>query len=264
MIVRMLPRTAGTADLLNLGALAAAARARPGELVEIQLEGESTPAARAVAGGAGLPEAPPAWRLEWPGPSRPAVALLDRDGTIIEDRQYLADPGGVALLSGAAEGLAALAALGMRLVVLTNQSGVASGRISPAELDAVHARLGALLLERGVRLDGVFACIHAPESGCGCRKPAGGLARQAEAALGISLREALVAGDQASDLELGRRLGVPAFLVATGKGLATLAGGGPPADYLVDDLRQLARIVAHPAGLGRLRRIHDDGAATHA
>ena len=247
-------------ETLNLAALVAAARARPGLTVELRPAPSSAPAALAVAGPADLLSGPPAWRLEWPGPSRPTAAFLDRDGTIIEDRHYLAEAEGVALLPGAAEGLRGLAALGMRLVILTNQSGVASGRIHPEELAAIHARLAEMLSAQGVRLDGIFTCPHFPDEHCACRKPADGLARQAAAELGIDLRHVLVVGDKDSDLGLGRRLNVPAFLVVTGEGLAPLSSRGPPADYLVDDLREVARIVAHPAGLARLQLILGNGA----
>ncbi len=250
-------------ESLNLAALLAAARARPGTTVALHPPGRPAPAALAVHGTAELLGQAPAWRLEWPGAARPTTALLDRDGTIIEDRHYLSDPDGVALLPGAAEGLRGLMALGMRLVVVTNQSGVALGRIRPVELEAVHARLRALLLEKGVQLAGIFSCPHHPDLGCDCRKPADGLARQAERQLGIDLGRVLVAGDKDSDLGLGRRLGAPTFLMLTGEGRATLSSGGPPADYLVEDLRELARICAHPAGLGRPHLVHGGGAPLH-
>lgn len=247
-------------ESLNLAALVAAARARPGLNVALHPAGRAVPTAIAVAGASELLSRPPRWRLEWPGPGRPAAALLDRDGTIIEDRHYLSDPDGVALLSGAAEGLRTLLSLGMRLVVVTNQSGVGTGRITEAQVAAVHERLRRMLREQGVALAGIYRCIHHPEAGCVCRKPADGLARQAESELGIDLKRVLVAGDKHSDLGLGRRLGAPTFLMLTGEGRTTLSSGGPPADYLVEDLRELARICAHPAGLGRPHLMPGDGA----
>lgn len=250
-------------ESLNLAALVAAARARPGATVELLPSGRVTPAAFAVNGSPGLLARPPRWRLQWPGPRRPTTALLDRDGTIIVDRHYLADPDGVALLPSAAEGLRTLTSLGMRLVVVSNQSGVGVGRITPAQLEAVNDRCRAVLGEQGVDLAGIYSCIHRPDAGCACRKPADGLARQAEAELGIDLGQVLVAGDKDSDLGLGRRLGAATFLVLTGEGRTTLSSGGPPADYLVEDLQELARICAHPAGLGSPHLIPGDGAPLH-
>ncbi len=250
-------------ERLNLGALRAAARARPGVPVEFRTAEDQPPLALAVDGPAAALDGPAEWRFTRAGRPRPTVALLDRDGTIIEDRHYLADAEGVTLLPGAAEGLRALADLGMRLVVVTNQSGVALGRIRPNELASVHARLRTLLLAEGVQLAGIFACTHHPDAGCPCRKPADGLARQAAQHLDLDLERALVAGDKNSDIGLGRRLGVPTFLLSTGEGWQTLQSGAAPADYLVDDLRELARLCAHPAGLGTLQRLGGEGATLH-
>jgi D-glycero-D-manno-heptose 1,7-bisphosphate phosphatase len=187
--------------------------------------------------------------IEFPGTPPFGTALLDRDGTIIEDRDYLADPEGVSLLPGAVAGLQSFAAHGVRLVVLTNQSGVGSGRISLAQLDMVHDRLRDLLAREGVTLDGIYSCIHPSDAGCACRKPAVGLVQQAVAELGFRLDQAVVAGDKPADLALARGLGVPAFLVATGSGLTTLTERTIQADYVVDGLDELARICLHPAGL---------------
>ena len=231
----------------NLAALVAAARAAHGEVL---LEGGQPdhPLARA----AGKPDVESHRRMPlrltdtgW----HPSAALLDRDGTLIVDRHYLRDPKGVTLLPGVAVGLRLLAEYGIPAAVLTNQSGVARGLISNDELVAVHARLEALLESEGIRLAGIFACPHAPADRCRCRKPEPGLAQQAAAALGVDLGRAMVAGDRQSDLDLGRRLGVPAILIYTGGGPATPAAGGAAADYLVDDLAELARICTHPAGL---------------
>jgi len=248
---------------LNLGALVACARARRDEVVELRLpRGQrSGPLPHAVRGSGALPRTAATWRLQWPGAARPSVAFLDRDGTIIEDRGYLADPDGVRLLPGAAEGLLQLARLGMRLVILTNQSGIAQGKLTLEQLDAIHSRLRSLLQERGVALEGIYVCPHAVEAGCGCRKPATGLVEQAAAELGLSPTRGVVVGDKRADLELGRALGVPTVLVATGEGSRTYGGEGHPADYMVQNLSELARICTHPDGLAIPRRLRDRRAA---
>ncbi len=112
------------------------------------------------------------------------MALLDRDGTVIEDRGYLRDPEEVALLPGAVAGLRLLAEHHILPVLVTNQSGIARGLISPLDLSRVNARLEHILSVEGVRLAGVFSCPHSPEDGCGCRKPEPGLAEAAGASLG--------------------------------------------------------------------------------
>jgi histidinol-phosphate phosphatase family protein len=184
----------------------------------------------------------PAPRVEEAG--RPAIhpfILLDRDGTLIEERHYLSDPGGVALLPGVVEGLRALRADGLALVVATNQAGVGRGLFSEAQVAAVHARLSELLAARGVGLDGIFYCPHHPDAGCDCRKPATGLARQAAAALGPGAVPVAVVGDKQCDIDLARALGVPGILVTTGYGASELSAAEP--DYLVDSLIEAAAVL---------------------
>ena len=231
------------AGLANLPALLAALRATPDRAVA--LDGPGAPRAWL---GAGPPAAPTRYLG---GALHPTTALLDRDGTINLDRHYLADPAGVELLPGAAPGLRRLQNAGLALVVITNQSGVAAGRITPPQLAAVRARLEALLGDAGVRLTGTYACTHGPDDGCPCRKPSDRLARQAAAEHRLDLTRSVVVGDKASDLALGRRLGVPTFLVTSGYGQATLAAREVLPDFVVDDLEALARICTHPAGIPR-------------
>lgn len=187
--------------------------------------------------------------IAFPGTPALRTALLDRDGTINVDRHYLADPEGVALLPGALKGLAALQAAGIRLAVISNQSGVGAGRIRPEALARVNQRLLDILGRGGVRLDGIYCCLHQAGAGCSCRKPLPELAHRAARELGLDLTRAIVAGDKAADVGLARALGVPAFLATTGHGTATLKAGAVAADYVVDGLDELARICTHPAGL---------------
>ena len=162
--------------------------------------------------------------------------LLDRDGTVIEDRHYLADPAGVVLLPGAASGLRRLAEAGYRLVLLTNQSGIGRGLLSLDDMHRVHDRLRALLAAHNIHLDGIFFCPHAPDAGCTCRKPATGLFDQAAQALQIRAERACVIGDKAADIELGRAVGARSLLVRTGYGRTEEASIGCRADGIVDDL----------------------------
>jgi len=241
----------------NLGALVAHQRAVPTQSAELlEQAGSEWRSTGIIAIPARRPPPEPTGgaprRVLLSGAGGPLDAvLLDRDGTLIVDRNYLADPDRVALLPGAVEGLRRLEAAGIRRVVVTNQSGVARGWIAPEALTAVHARLRAMLAEQSATLDGIFACPHREEDNCDCRKPKVGLTRQAAAALGLDLSRVVVAGDKLADLGLARALGVPAFLVMTGSGPDTLAENSLPADFVVDGLDDLARIVTHPAGVGR-------------
>lgn len=181
----------------------------------------------------------------------PSAAFLDRDGTIIEDRDYLSDPEGVALLPGAVEGLRALSLRSVPLVIISNQSGVGSKRFTLEQLGAVNARLQDLLSRAGVTLDGIYCCIHRPDAGCECRKPRTGLVSAAADRFGLDVHHSVVVGDKPADLGLARALGIPGFLVTTGYGRQTLKDRTELADYVVDDLTQFARICCDPAGMAQ-------------
>ena len=177
--------------------------------------------------------------------ARPGVVLLDRDGTIMEDPGYLGDPELIRFLPGAREGLRRLAAAGLRLVVITNQSGIGRGVLTGLQVAAVHQRLREDLTRSGVALAGIYHCPHRPEDGCGCRKPATGLVDRAAFELCFSPSETVVVGDKESDIGLARALGVPSFLVLTGEGGATAAAHPGLADYVVADLVEASRIITN-------------------
>lgn len=160
---------------------------------------------------------------------RPGV-LLDRDGTLIEERHYLADPAEVVLLPGAGAAVARWNASGVPVALVTNQSGVARGYFGEAAVEAVHQRLHELLAAEGARLDGVWFCPHHPDHGgpCACRKPAPGMAEQAAEGLGLDLARSWVIGDKLCDVELATAVGATGVLVRTGHGARTVAPTGVP------------------------------------
>lgn len=176
----------------------------------------------------------------------PWHVLLDRDGTIIDDRGYLADPDGVVLLPGAIAGLRKLTRAGYRLALLTNQSGIGRGMFGLESMHRVHERLASLLAQRDICLDGIFFCPHTPEERCDCRKPMPGLLRQAERALGVRPERSCIVGDKEIDVDLGRSVGARALLVRTGCGRDEETRVAGKADAVVDDLVAAADwIVAH-------------------
>jgi histidinol-phosphate phosphatase family protein len=187
---------------------------------------------------------------------RPA-AFLDRDGTLIEERNYLSDPDDVALLTGAAEALRRLRDAGYALVVVTNQSGIARGCFSLADLLAVQARLAELLEAEGVALDGVWYCPHHPEfSGpCDCRKPGLRLFREAAETLELDTGRSVFIGDRIQDILPAVRLGGTPILVRTGYGVDQDAGL-PPGTVVVDDVLEAAEHV-----LGQQDMVDTGGAA---
>ena len=160
--------------------------------------------------------------------------ILDRDGTIIEERQYLSDPEQVRLIPGVGAALRKLRRMGLGLVVITNQSGIGRGFFDQVELKRVHERLEQLLDREGVHLDGLYICPHKPDDDCGCRKPRLGLLKMAAKDLGFSLERTLIIGDKPSDMEMGRLAGGTTVLVRTGYGSQTEKAS--MSDFVVDDL----------------------------
>lgn len=135
------------------------------------------------------------------------AAFLDRDGTIIVDKNYLSDPAGVELLPGAPEALKQLQAAGYTLVVVTNQSGVGRGMYDDAAVEAVNARMRQLLSERGVAIAGVFYCPHTPDDHCACRKPKPGLLFEAAGRLNLDIAQSVMIGDKERDVQAGMAAG---------------------------------------------------------
>jgi len=168
---------------------------------------------------------------------RPAV-FLDRDGTLILDPGYQRDPAAVQLLPGAATAVARLNAAGFVVVVVTNQSGIARGFITPTDYAAVERRIVGLFAEQRARIDATYHCPHYPSVGgpCDCRKPGTLLYRRAAEELGLDLAASWGVGDRLSDLEPVRALGGQGLLVRTGTGCeheeAALAAGFPVTDDL--------------------------------
>ena len=173
---------------------------------------------------------------------RPFV-LLDRDGTIIEERHYLSDPNQVELIRGAATGLWRLKQLGVGLAVVTNQSGIGRGFFDEDKLERIHARMRELLEIQGVILDGIYYCPHVPEDECQCRKPGTALVKRAAQQFGFDPVTAFVVGDKDIDIELGRNVGATTFLVRTGYGAKVATHGRMNPDYIVDDLAAAALII---------------------
>ena len=174
---------------------------------------------------------------------RPA-AFLDRDGTILVEKNYLADPRSVELIEGAGEALARLRTCGYALVVVSNQSGIARGLFTLADFQAVQARLEAELGRFGVRLDGVFVCPHHPDftGPCECRKPGLALFREAAETLELELSRSVWIGDRIHDVEPALRFGGRGWLVRTGYGGA-LEAALPAGLYRADDLAAAAEAI---------------------
>ncbi len=142
---------------------------------------------------------------------RPCAVLFDRDGTLVVDVPYNGDPGRVVLAPGAHEAVERLRRAGIPTAVVSNQSGVARGLLSRAQVEAVNARVDELL--GGV---GPFLwCPHGPGDGCACRKPRPGLLHAAADALGVDVRRCALIGDIGADMEAAAAAGARGVLVPT-------------------------------------------------
>ena len=143
---------------------------------------------------------------------RPAI-FLDRDGTVIEDVGYLRDPGQVQMLPGAGPALRLLQDHGFALVVVSNQSGIGRGWITPGEAEQVHERMRACLAAHGVSLDAVYYCPHAPDARCPCRKPSPEMILRAAQELDLDRARSFLVGDKATDIQAGQRAGCYTILL---------------------------------------------------
>jgi D-glycero-D-manno-heptose 1,7-bisphosphate phosphatase len=187
----------------------------------------------------------------------PRFVLLDRDGTIIVERHYLSDPQQMELIAGVGCGLRQLSAMGLGLAVITNQSGIGRGFFGETRLALIHGRLCELLAKEGVHLQGIYVCPHTPEDDCPCRKPRPGLVELAAKALGFDPPAAFVIGDKPCDIELGRRIGATTFLVRTGYGAEVAAEAIVNPDYVVDGVREAARIIEQLLDASGRRRVDE-------
>jgi len=180
--------------------------------------------------------------------------LLDRDGTVNVERNYLSSPDQLELYPGVGPALRRLSELGFGIAVVTNQSGVARGYFDLEMLSKVHERLAELLAAEGVTLDGIYICPHSPEDDCRCRKPLPGMVEQAVAEHGFDPKLAFLVGDKALDIEMGQAVGATAILVRTGYGAKTEAAENCAPAVVVDDLPAAAAWIERMVGTAQTAR----------
>lgn len=158
----------------------------------------------------------------------PAI-LFDRDGTLIKDKHYLSDPNGVELLPGVGEALGRLSEQGVRLFLVSNQSGVGRGMFSIEAVHACNAKLSELLAPYGAAFEDIIFCPHSPEEQCACRKPATGMWEELRKRRRLAPERCHMVGDKEEDMLFGAIAELSSrILVLTGKGKATAEKLGIP------------------------------------
>lgn len=178
-----------------------------------------------------------------------AAVFLDRDGTLNVDRGYVHRIEDWEWIPGAIDAIAALGTAGFRVIVITNQAGIARGYYDEADMNNLHKMINRELEEHGTRIDEFYHCPHHPEFGaireCDCRKPMPGMIDKARLDFDIDLGRSWLVGDKASDIQAGLAAGVKSILVLTGYGNSDRALLGVN-DICVTDLASASRyIISH-------------------
>lgn len=145
------------------------------------------------------------------------AVFIDRDGVLIRDTHYLSSIAGLAVYKGAPKALKILRAAGFKIVIVTNQSGVARGYFTEADVRKIHVELKRRLAKSGARWDTIYVSPHGPDSGHPWRKPGTGMLLAAKSKFKLDLKNSYVIGDKTSDIECARRAGCTGILVRTGK-----------------------------------------------
>ena len=167
------------------------------------------------------------------------AVFLDRDGTICRDVHYMRRPEQFELLPGVAEGIKLLNELGVKVIVATNQSGVARGYFTEADLKKIHGRMIDELSKRGAKIDVIYYCPHHPNDNCSCRKPKIGMLEQAARDFDLDLSKCFIIGDKKLDIETGRNAGCTSILIPTHE-----TEPGIEADIAMKNLHEAAKLIA--------------------
>lgn len=186
------------------------------------------------------------------------AVFLDRDGTVNEEVDFLTSPDDLHLIPRAAEAISQANSLGLKVFILTNQSGVARGLLTEDDLTRVHDALLGELARQNARIDRIYYCPHHPTEGngaysrdCECRKPKTGMILRAAEEFGIDIPKSFVIGDRTVDVGMARNAGARAVLVLTGYGkqeLELCSRDGIEPDHVAGDLYDAMRYVTVEVG----------------
>ncbi len=142
------------------------------------------------------------------------AVFIDRDGTIARDVPYCSRPEDFELLPNVAEGIKLLNKHGFKVVVVTNQSGIARGYFTEETLAKIHDKMCKELARYGAHIDAIYYCPHHPDNNCECRKPKPKMLLQAASDLDINLGQSYVIGDNSMDIEMGKNVGCKTILIS--------------------------------------------------
>jgi len=164
------------------------------------------------------------------------AVFLDRDGTIAKDVHYCRRPEDFVLFTDAARVISLLSGQGFKVIIITNQSGIARGYLSEETLSEIHKKMKEGLSRDGARLDGIYYCPHHPDANCDCRKPKPSMILQAARDFQIDLEHSFVVGDRQKDIEFGKAVGCLTILIGA---LPLINSEGELPDAAIADLAEL-------------------------
>jgi D-glycero-D-manno-heptose 1,7-bisphosphate phosphatase len=163
-----------------------------------------------------------------------SLIILDRDGVINHDSDdFIKTPAEWEPIEGSLEAIAKLSYAGYRIVVITNQSGIARGLLDVDTLSRIHSKMRRMVSQVGGKLEAILYCPHGPDDGCDCRKPLDGAFNELAHRLRIDLRNVPAIGDSLRDIQAAQSVGAKPILVKTGKGERTLKDPKLPKDIPV-------------------------------
>ncbi len=167
------------------------------------------------------------------------AVFIDRDGTMAKDVPYCSRPEDFRLFPNTAKAIRLLNEHGFKVIVITNQSGIARGYFTEETLAKIHDRMKSDLAEEGARVDAIYYCPHHPDDNCDCRKPKPRLLLLATKEHNIDLERSFVIGDLQMDIDMGKAVGCPAILV----GDSPLMDNSGEPDAIVSDVLEAARVI---------------------
>lgn len=185
---------------------------------------------------------------------RGKAVFIDKDGTLIHDEPYNVDPGQVRLTAGAGLALRALKLAGHKLIIISNQPGIADKRFKAQDLLAIDRCIQTLLAPYGATIDAFYYCPHGPEDGCQCRKPRPGMILRAAEEHEVDPRQSWMIGDILHDVEAGNRAGCHTIHLDNGNETEWVKGDYRQPEHSVKALAEAAVIICRHA---RQRRLHE-------